>query len=245
MKPESASAAAAGVDDYVASIEPARRRAASCSKQARSPAGVVEIHGAAPDRGLDVDPGVLRRRRRIRRPTGRAGRDEFEMPLSRAAVAHDVPLLRDLPRRPGAERRRRRDAGAGHPDARSTTDLPHSIDIPKDHAGARCRGRARHARSRRSSATQSPIGDVRGQQPPPPVGRQLAHVFVVSAASPDGVIEAIERPGGGVLRRRAVAPGELLGTGEFRRCSGHSSTPPNNGGRRRTDPRRNNEAVNE
>ena len=34
--------------------------------------------------------------------------------------------------------------------------------------------------------------------------------FDVTATSPDGVIEAMEKPGHAVLRRRAVASGELL-----------------------------------
>ena len=44
-----------------------------------------------------------------------AGRDEYEIELVRRALEADLPAVCDLPRHPGAERRARRDARAGHP----------------------------------------------------------------------------------------------------------------------------------
>ena len=138
------------------------------------------------------------------------------MPLSREAVARDLPLLaicrgvqvlnvaaggtlvQDIPVR--GDRRA----------------LNHSIDLPKDHiahAVPVTPGRllaAALGAPRRPTPAPSTAGITR-----PSAGSRPS--FVVSAVSPDGIVEAIERPGVDVLRGRAVAPGELLEDRRIRR----------------------------
>ena len=149
-----------------------RRTRRACSRSARARGKLLdEIDGLLLTGGGDVDPGALRRgaapdRRRCRAGTRRV-RD-------RSGAARDgwrPAAARHLPRRAGAERRRRRHARPGHPVARSTSTLSHSIVEPKSadahavqrRAGIAARTGARQSRRRRAHLPR--------QQPASSVGR--------------------------------------------------------------------------
>jgi putative glutamine amidotransferase len=137
-----------------------------------------------------------------------AERDRFEIPLSREAVARDMPvfaicrgvqvlnvaaggtLVQDIP-------------------TAVTTDLPHSIDLPKDRIAHPVRvtpGTRLAASLGASTAVNS-----RHHQA---VGR-VAPSFVVSAVSEDGVVEAIERPESTFCVGVQWHPENFWRTGEF------------------------------
>src|SRR6185436_11160520 len=81
--------------------------------------------------GLDVDPGLYGE---APHPTTEAdaARDHFEIPLSRAAVARDVPLFAICR---GVQVLNVAAGGTLIQDIPSevTTTLSHSVDVPKDH----------------------------------------------------------------------------------------------------------------
>ena len=135
-------------------------------------------------------------------------RDDYELALARLAIAARRAAARDLPRRAGAQRRRRRHADSGHPEL--------AAERPRAH-------RSRSATRSRTTSSSSPTRACRCCWPPELEDGRVAvnsrhHQsvktpapgFVVSATAPDGVVEAIEKTGRRLLPRRAVAPGELL-----------------------------------
>ena len=75
-----------------------RHRRPAADRRRRRRAGALR-RDAAPDASIEAEP----------------GRDEFEIALVARGAAARAADLRDLPRHPGAERRVRRHAGAGHP----------------------------------------------------------------------------------------------------------------------------------
>ncbi|HEX5475919.1 MAG TPA: gamma-glutamyl-gamma-aminobutyrate hydrolase family protein [Vicinamibacterales bacterium] len=196
------------LDDYVASIEQAGG-AAVVLDPAEDPAVALAGVGALLlTGGADVDPA---RYGQAVHPTTDidAIRDRFEIPIARAAVAGDVPLLaicrgiqvlnvaaggtlvQDLPSLVG---------GA----------VDHAIETPKDaHAHdvritpdsrltAMLGGGARAVNSRHHQAI-----DV------------LAPTFVATAAAADGVIEAIERPEASFCLGVQWHPENFWRSGEF------------------------------
>ena len=90
------------------------------------------------------------------------------------------------------------------------SDLAHSIEEPKsaDAHAVHVTPGSRLERALGSTVDSAHTCRVNSRHHQS-VGR-VGPGLVASATAPDGVVEAIEKPGRGVLRRRAVAPGELL-----------------------------------
>ena len=163
----------------------------------------------AADRRRRRRSGFLWRERATRASTMPSQGATSSKSISHAARWNGSSDSRDLPRRAGAERRRWRHAGAGHSHRghdRSVTQhhraqerVAHDIEVAADSrlrsalggavdASCACRVNSRHHQS---------------------VGK-LGERLVASAKAPDGVIEGIEAPDARLLRRRPVAPRELL-----------------------------------
>ena len=162
--------------------------------------------------GGDVAPARYGEAPHADRRRGRAGPRRVRDRAGRAARGARPADPRDLPRHPGAERRLRRHARAGHPVAgrrraraqlavppHQSFELAHEIWIDKDSLLARL------MRERLSDADSCDVNSRHHQ-----AVKQVAPGFSVSATAPDGVIEAIEDPAAALLPRRPVAPGELL-----------------------------------
>ena len=177
------------------------------------PAALDGCDGVLLTGGADVDPGEYGEA--DRHPTVELDpvRDDYELALARLALDARPAAARDLPRRAGAQRRRRRHADSGHPELSSRRDLAHSIDEADDaiaHDVAVDAGHVPVGAARRRSSTDGRVAvNSRHHQSV----KTPAPGFVVSATAPDGVVEAIEKPDARLLRRRAVAPGELLADG--------------------------------
>ena len=200
--------------DYVESVRRAGGEPSMLDPgTSRADAVVGRVDGAAADRRRRRRPGALRRaaapdvhgrRARPRRVRDRAGRGR--------ALDADLPMLRDLPRHAGAERRARRHARAGHPVRGATARSHHAVREPRyaiAHevwvtSGVAAGGADARRRSR--TATRCQVNSRHHQA----VQARRRRASTSSATAPDGVIEAIERPDRALLPRRAVAPGELL-----------------------------------
>jgi putative glutamine amidotransferase len=162
--------------------------------------------------GLDVDPGLYGESPHATTEID-AVRDRFEIPLSREAVARDMPLFAICR---GVQVLNVAAGGTLVQDIPTavTTELSHSIDIPKDHVAhpVRVTPGTHLAEALGSSAPLDTCAvNSRHHQA---VGR-LAPSFVVSAVSPDGVVEAIERPASTFCLGVQWHPENFWRTGEF------------------------------
>ena len=134
--------------------------------------------------GPDLDPVGLRR---ARAPSGaradRASLDAFELALARAALGAGMPVLGDLPRRPGAQRRLRRHAAP----APRATARPSPAGVPTHDVQVVARLRL---------ARILGAGTARRELLPPPGGRRgRRRPAGGRTRGQDGTIEAIEGAG--------------------------------------------------
>jgi putative glutamine amidotransferase len=200
------------VDDYVESIERAGGDPLVLSIN-DDPATVLDrVDGVLLTGGLDVDPSLYGQ---AAHPTTKTApdRDRFEIPLSRTAVDRGVPLLAICR---GVQVLNVAVGGTLVQDIPSAvpSDLPHSIENPKDQLAHEVRVTAG---SRLSSALGPAVPldacsvNSRHHQA---VG-EIAPEFVASAVSTDGVIEAIERPGAAFCIGVQWHPENFWRTGEF------------------------------
>ena len=212
MKPRIGITPCSRVDDYVESV-----------KRAGGEPIVLDVAGDPADAldrvdallltgGLDVDPALYGETPHATTDVDPA-RDRFEIPLSRDAVARDLPVFAICR---GVQVLNVAAGGTLIQDIPSavTTDLSHSIDIPKDHAAheVRVTPGTRLAASLGASCPQDTCAvNSRHHQS---VGR-VAPSFVVSATSADGVIEAIERPASAFCVGVQWHPENFWRTGEF------------------------------
>jgi putative glutamine amidotransferase len=198
--------------DYVKSIEGAGAEPVELSND-EDPAAVLErVDGVLLTGGLDVDPALYGE---APHPTTAAApeRDRFEVPLAEAAVERDVPVLAICR---GVQVLNVAAGGTLVQDIPTAvrSDLAHSIDVPKDQiahdvrvtAGTRLAGTLGPGTPLDTCSVNS-----RHHQS---VGR-VAPRFVVSAVSPDGVIEAIERPDAKFCVGVQWHPENFWRTGEF------------------------------
>jgi putative glutamine amidotransferase len=137
----------------------------------------------------------------------------FELPLSRAAVAADVPLFAICR---GVQVLNVAEGGTLVQDIPSsiTTDLSHSIDVPKDyraHAIDVKPGTKLAAALGSAAPADTCSVNSRHHQA---VGR-VADGFVVSAQSEDGIVEAIERPASTFCVGVQWHPENFVKRGEF------------------------------
>jgi putative glutamine amidotransferase len=198
--------------DYVESVRRAGGEPLVLSND-DDPASVVDrIDGVLLTGGLDVDPALYGA---AKHPTTEVAseRDAFEVPLSREAVRRDVPLLaicrgvqvlnvavggtlvQDIP-------------SAGDTDVNHAIDEPkndrtHTIEVgPGTKLAAALAGTAPLAACSVNSRHHQAVGTI-------------APGFVVAAVSPDGIVEAIERPASTFCLGVQWHPENFWRTGEF------------------------------
>ena len=196
------------IDDYLESVKNAGGDAIPLSN-GDDPRKVVEqFDGILLTGGLDVDPALYGQ---APHPTTKiaADRDRFEVPLAKAAVERDVPLFAICR---GVQVLNVAAGGTLVQDIPSTvtTDLNHSIDLPKNHPAHGVQATA----GTKLAATLGPAFTVNSRHHQA-VGT-VAPDFVVSAVSPDGIVEAIERPASTFCVGVQWHPENFWKTGEFR-----------------------------
>ena len=179
-------------DDYVESVTRAGAEPLVLANT-DDPARVLDrVDGLLLTGGLDVDPALYGE---APHPTTETApeRDRFEIPLSRAAVERDLPVFAICR---GVQVLNVAAGGTLVQDIPSavTSDLDHSVDVPKDHIAHAVRVTPdSHLARSLGPGTRLETCAVNSRHHQS-VGR-VAPGFVVSAVSPDGVVEAIERPG--------------------------------------------------
>lgn len=202
------------LDDYVSSIEISGGRA-RVMDVSESPKKILsEIHGLLLTGGGDVDPAFYREERHPSVDDAEPGRDEFELDLARRALDVGLPLLAICR---GAQVLNVAAGGSLIQDIPSQvhTSLTHSVITPRDHIAhdVTISGGSRLERAL-ASALSTGVCHVnsRHHQAVARVGRNL----VVSATSPDGVIEAIEAPAADFCIGVQWHPENFWRSGEFR-----------------------------
>lgn len=202
--------------DYLEAVKRAGGEPIEVGADGETPEQILaRVDGVMLTGGGDVDPKLYGDAPHPSFDPAESGRDEFEMALSRAAVASGIPflaicrgmqllnvamggsLIQDIPTQvPGA--------------------LSHSVPEPRHHIahdvwvarGTRLSGLLQehmedgetcHVNSRHHQSV-----------------RQVAPGFEVTATSPDGVIEAMERPGDAFCVAVQWHPENFWRTGEFR-----------------------------
>jgi putative glutamine amidotransferase len=202
----------ARLDDYVESVKRAGGHPVLLRNSDDADAVIGGLDGLLLTGGLDVDPALYGEPAHATTHTA-ADRDRFEVPLSKAAMERDLPvfaicrgiqvlnvaaggsLIQDIP-------------------SEVITDLNHSIDVPKNH----------HAHpvqvtpGTRLAAALGPAADLDACPVNSRHHQSVARVapgFVVSAVSPDGIVEAIERPDRTFCVGVQWHPENFLQSGEF------------------------------
>jgi putative glutamine amidotransferase len=200
------------VDDYVESVKRAGGEPIVLVTS-DDPAQVLDrLDALLLTGGLDVDPALYGETPHATTEVDPA-RDRFEIPLSRAAVARDLPVFAICR---GVQVLNVAAGGTLVQDIPSAvaTELTHAIDLPKDHLAhpVRVTPGTRLAASLGSAAPLEtcPVNSRHHQA----VGR-VAPSFVVSAVSEDGVVEAIERPASAFCVGVQWHPENFWRTGEF------------------------------
>jgi putative glutamine amidotransferase len=212
MKPVIGITRCSRLDDYVVSVERAGAEPLVL-ETSEDPAAVLDrIDGLLLSGGADVEPGLYGEAAH-RTTDVDAERDRFEIPLSREALARDVPLLaicrgvQVLNVAAGGSLIQDIPTGMG-------SSLDHAVEQPK-HAIAHpisvtAGTRLAAAIGRPGDLESCPVNSRHHQS----VGR-VAPSFVVSAVSPDGIVEAIERPTAAFCVGVQWHPENFWRTGEF------------------------------
>lgn len=212
MKPTIGITPCSRVDDYVESVKRAGGEPVLLDRREDPGRSLDRIDALLLTGGLDVDPVLYGE---TPHPTTQPDRprDEYEIPLSRAAVARDVPIFAICR---GVQVLNVAAGGTLIQDIPSsvTTELSHSIDLPKDHMAHAVRvtpGTRLAASLGAAAPLDSCAVNSRHHQA---VGR-VAPSFAVSALSDDGVVEAIERPESAFCVGVQWHPENFWRTGEF------------------------------
>ena len=212
MKPVIGITPCSRVDDYVESVKRAGGEPRVLSNGDDPAAVLAEVDGVLLTGGLDVDPAQYGE---TPHPTTEAApeRDKFELPLSRGAVAQDLPLFAICR---GVQVLNVAGGGTLVQDIPSAIDsrLDHAVNVPKDRIAhsVRVMPNTRLAAALGASAELATC-DVNSRHHQA-VGR-LAPAFIASAVSPDGIVEAIERPGAAFCVGVQWHPENFWRTGEF------------------------------
>ncbi len=200
------------VDDYVESIRRAGGEPLLLEPGDDPATSLDRIDGLLLTGGADVDPAEYGERAH---PTVHvdAARDAFEIPLTQAALAREMPLLAICR---GIQVLNVAAGGTLVQDIPSAviSDLNHSVEVPKDavahsvdvRPGSRLSTLMVGAKADSSCAVNS-----RHHQSV----AEVAASFVVSAVSSDGVIEAIERPDAAFCLGVQWHPENFWRSGEF------------------------------
>jgi putative glutamine amidotransferase len=200
------------VDDYVESVKRAGGDPVVLEPTDDPARSLDRIDALLLTGGLDVDPALYGEAPHATTEPDPV-RDRFEIPLSRDAVARDLPLFAICR---GVQVLNVAAGGTLVQDIPTAIDstLDHSITLSKDVVAhpVRVTPGTRLAAALGPSAPLDtcPVNSRHHQS----IGR-LAPSFVVSAVSPDGVVEAIERPASTFCVGVQWHPENFWRTGEF------------------------------
>jgi putative glutamine amidotransferase len=191
MKPRVGITPCSRPEDYVESVKRAGGDPVVL-RNSDDPATVVRnLDGLLLTGGLDVDPSLYGEE--PHETTHMAPeRDRFELPLSKAAMEKDLPIFAICR---GLQVLNVAGGGSLVQDIPSTvtSDLNHSVDLPKNHPAHPVKitpgTKLAAALGPEANLEQCSVNSRHHQS----VAR-VAPEFVVTAVSPDGVVEAIERP---------------------------------------------------
>jgi putative glutamine amidotransferase len=198
--------------DYLKSVEQAGGEPIVLEPTADPAGALAEIDGLLLTGGADIDPALYDAEPHPSTEAD-AARDAFEIPLTREAMARDVPLfaicrgvqvlnvaaggtlIQDLP-------------------SEAPSEIAHSVEHPKD---ARTHDVRVTAGSRLASAmgAGAPIDVCAVNSRHHQAVARIAPSFVASAVSGDGIVEAIERPEASFCLGVQWHPENFWRTGEF------------------------------
>lgn len=200
------------VDDYVESVRRAGGEPVVLDPTDDPARSLDHVDALLLTGGLDVDPALYGETPHATTEVD-ATRDRFEIPLSRDAVARDMPVFAICR---GVQVLNVAAGGTLVQDIPSTvaSELAHAIGVPKDYVAHAVRvtpGTRLAAALGPSTPLETCAVNSRHHQA---VG-QVAASFVVSAVSPDGVVEAIERPASTFCVGVQWHPENFWRTGEF------------------------------
>jgi putative glutamine amidotransferase len=202
----------ARLDDYVESVKRAGGQPVVLRDSDDPGVAIEGLDGLLLTGGLDVDPALYGETAHATTHTA-PDRDRFEVPLSKAAMDRDLPLFAICR---GVQVLNVAGGGSLVQDIPSavTSDLNHAIDVPKNH-------HAHPVKITPGSRLATALGSAADLDACPVNSRhhqsvaRLAPDFVVSAVSPDGVIEAIERPDRTFCLGVQWHPENFVQSGEF------------------------------
>ena len=212
MKPVIGITPCTRVDDYVESVRRAGGEPLVLRNTDDPAVALTRLDGLLLTGGLDVDPALYGETAHETTQVA-PERDRFEMPLTKGALNDDVPLFAICR---GVQVLNVAAGGSLVQDIPSAvaSGLNHAIDIPKDHVAhpvhVRPGTRLAEALGAAADLDTCPVNSRHHQS----VAR-VAPSFVVSAASPDGVVEAIERPEAAFCVGVQWHPENFWRTGEF------------------------------
>lgn len=204
------------MEDYLESVRRAGGEPVEVVVGADAPARILAgVDGVLLTGGGDVNPTLYGETPHDTFQAAEAGRDEFEMALAREAVARDIPLLaicrgmqvlnvamggtliQDIPSQvPGALAHSVPQPRAGGAHEVWVAQGSRLSELLKDHMGD---GETAHVNSRHHQSV-----------------KDIATGFEVTATSPDGVVEAMEKPGPTFVVAVQWHPENFWRTGEFR-----------------------------
>ena len=212
MKPIIGITRCSKLDDYIESVKRAGGEPLVLEPGDDPRESLARVDGVLLSGGPDVDPALYGQAPHPSTVVDRE-RDRFEVPLSRAAMARDVPLFAICR---GVQVLNVAAGGTLVQDIPSAvaSELDHSIQEPR-HAPAH------DVRITPETVLSSTLGDAprldtctvnsRHHQ----AVQEVAPSFVVSAVSTDGIVEAIERPGAQFCVGVQWHPENFWRTGEF------------------------------
>jgi putative glutamine amidotransferase len=200
------------IDDYLESVRRAGGEPLVLRNTDDPSAVIARVDGVLLTGGADVDPAYYGQTPH-RETRMQEDRDRFEIPLSQAAIKSDVPvfaicrgvqvlnvaaggtLVQDIP-------------------SEAPSELNHSVDVPKN-------ANAHPVRIVPGTRLASAVGPSADLDTCPVNSRHhqsvssVAPSFIISAVSPDGIIEAIERPDAAFCVGVQWHPENFWKSGEF------------------------------
>jgi len=212
MKPVIGITPCSRLDDYVESVKRAGGEPLVLDAAGDPASSLDRVDALLLTGGLDVDPALYGEAPHATTEVDPA-RDRFEIPLSRAAVARDLPVFAICR---GVQVLNVAAGGTLVQDIPSAvaTQLTHSIDLPKDHLAHPVRVTP-GSRLAASLGPATPLETCAVNSRHHQAVGQVAPSFVVSAVSEDGVVEAIERPASAFCVGVQWHPENFWRTGEF------------------------------
>jgi putative glutamine amidotransferase len=212
MKPVIGITPCSRVDDYVESVKRAGGEPRVLSNSDDPDAALEQVDGVLLTGGPDVDPALYGEEPHETTEVA-PERDRFEIPLSKRALERDVPVFAICR---GVQVLNVAAGGTLVQDIPSAvaSGLDHSIQAPKNHVAHAVRvtpdSRLASALGPHTPLDTCSVNSRHHQS----VGR-VAAGFVVSAVSPDGIVEAIERPESPFCVGVQWHPENFWQTGEF------------------------------